>query len=335
MPLYCLTTQMSQEALVSLVLLPGNWETGIIWELFHWLPKYFKLINFIDNVNKELYHQTILPLNTILKGDKVMVISGDNKGDTGIVQQIPTKENRAIVEGIRMVKTHQTNRKQSGRYQMEAPFTFQKLMLVDPKSGKPTRVGRKGLMVRVSEFQKNPEKSLNNELRTHIQKQIQNEVVKELQEKFQYKSSMQVPKLLKICLNQGVGAATQDKKKKFCFVRNDYHCRTKAVPTKATKSVSNFKLRGVWPSVQGLLCATTGMYEFLERLVTISLPKGKGLSKESTIKVLMVQVTTQWYNWADHLPEIDIDKVNKITGMDIICDIRKDRCRSILHCWKH
>jgi large subunit ribosomal protein L24 len=95
------------------------------------------------------------PKFNIKKGDKVMVISGDNKGETGIVQQILTKENRAVVEGIRMVKKHikPTENNPGGINEMEAPLHISKLMLVDPKSGKPTRIGRKevnGKSVRVS-----------------------------------------------------------------------------------------------------------------------------------------------------------------------------------------
>lgn len=145
-----------------------------------------------------------------------------------------------------------------------------------------------------------------------------NEVVKELQEKFQYKSSMQVPKLLKICLNQGVGAATQDKKLvDSALAEMTIIAGQKAVPTKATKSVSNFKLREGMTIGTRVTLRNDRMYEFLERLVTVSLPRVrdfKGINDKSFDGAgnYSMGITEQII-----FPEIDIDKVNKITGMDI------------------
>ena len=145
-----------------------------------------------------------------------------------------------------------------------------------------------------------------------------NEVVKELQEKFQYKSSMQVPKLLKICLNQGVGAANQDKKLiDSALSEMTTIAGQKAVPTKATKSVSNFKLREGMTIGTRVTLRNDRMYEFLERLVTISLPRVrdfKGINDKSFDGAgnYSMGITEQII-----FPEIDIDKVNKITGMDI------------------
>lgn len=145
-----------------------------------------------------------------------------------------------------------------------------------------------------------------------------NEVVKELQEKFQYKSSMQVPKLLKICLNQGVGAATQDKKLvDSALSEMTIIAGQKAVPTKATKSVSNFKLREGMTIGTRVTLRNDRMYEFLERLVTIALPRVrdfKGINDKSFDGAgnYSMGITEQII-----FPEIDIDKVNKITGMDI------------------
>ncbi len=145
-----------------------------------------------------------------------------------------------------------------------------------------------------------------------------NEVVKELQEKFQYKSSMQVPKLLKICLNQGVGAATQDKKLvDSALSEMTIIAGQKAVPTKATKSVSNFKLREGMTIGTRVTLRNDRMYEFLERLVTVALPRVrdfKGINDKSFDGAgnYSMGITEQII-----FPEIDIDKVNKITGMDI------------------
>jgi large subunit ribosomal protein L5 len=129
---------------------------------------------------------------------------------------------------------------------------------------------------------------------------------------------MQVPKLLKICLNQGVGAATQDKKLiDSALSEMSIIAGQKAVPTKATKSVSNFKLREGMTIGTRVTLRNDRMYEFLERLVTISLPRVrdfKGINDRSFDGAgnYSMGITEQII-----FPEIDIDKVNKITGMDI------------------
>jgi large subunit ribosomal protein L24 len=85
------------------------------------------------------------PKLSIKKGDKVVVIAGSNKGDSGEIKQVFPKENRAIVDGLNMVKKHikATQDNPGGINEMEAPIHISNLMLVDPKTGKPTRVGRK------------------------------------------------------------------------------------------------------------------------------------------------------------------------------------------------
>ncbi len=144
------------------------------------------------------------------------------------------------------------------------------------------------------------------------------EIVPHLMEKFQYKSIMQVPKIQKICLNQGVGEATSDKK----LVDNALQEMTQiagqqAVKTVAKKSVSNFKLREGMPIGCRVTLRGNQMYEFLERLISISLPRVRdfrGINDKSFDGRgnYSMGVTEQII-----FPEIDIDKVNKITGMDI------------------
>jgi large subunit ribosomal protein L24 len=93
----------------------------------------------------------------IRKGDMVVVISGDYKGSKGRILQVDRKTDRAIVEGVNMMKKHtkpNTQYPQGGIIEKEAPVHISNLMLVDPKSGKPTRIGRKlnesGKLVRYS-----------------------------------------------------------------------------------------------------------------------------------------------------------------------------------------
>jgi large subunit ribosomal protein L24 len=93
----------------------------------------------------------------IKKGDKVTVLSGDSKGQVGEVREIDTKKMRAIVIGVNMISKHakaSTKYPQGGIIKMEGPVHISNLMLIEPKTGKPTRTGRKadadGKMVRFS-----------------------------------------------------------------------------------------------------------------------------------------------------------------------------------------
>jgi large subunit ribosomal protein L5 len=144
------------------------------------------------------------------------------------------------------------------------------------------------------------------------------EVVPALKEQFGYKTIMQVPRLVKINLNQGVGGATQDKKLVDQAVTEmSTIAGQKAVAVKAKRSVSNFKLREGMPIAAKVTLRANRMYEFLDRLVTISLPRVrdfKGINDKSFDGRgnYTMGVTEQII-----FPEIDIDKVNKINGMDI------------------
>ncbi len=144
------------------------------------------------------------------------------------------------------------------------------------------------------------------------------EVIPSLQKQFQYTSSMQVPKLTKICINQGIGDAVSDKKMIESAVKEMTTITgQKAVPTYSTKDISNFKLRkGVAIGVRVTLRGDK-MYEFLDRLIASALPRirdfkgvnDKGFDGRGNYTL---GVTEQII-----FPEIDIDKVSKIQGMDI------------------
>ena len=144
------------------------------------------------------------------------------------------------------------------------------------------------------------------------------EVVPALKKTFQYKSVMQVPRLVKICLNQGVGEAVTDKKLIEGAV-NEMSTITgqKAIATKSKKDISNFKLRANMPIGVKVTLRDNKMYEFLDRLISVALPRirdfkginDKGFDGRGNYTL---GVTEQII-----FPEIDIDKVNKIMGMDI------------------
>ena len=143
-------------------------------------------------------------------------------------------------------------------------------------------------------------------------------VVPELMNKFGYKSVMQVPRIEKITLNMGVGEAVADKKI-MQFAVNDMEkiAGQKAVVTKARKSVAGFKIRDGWPIGCKVTLRRERMYEFLDRLVNIAIPRirdFRGLSAKSFdgqgnysmgVKEQII------------FPEIDYDKVDALRGLDI------------------
>jgi large subunit ribosomal protein L5 len=145
-----------------------------------------------------------------------------------------------------------------------------------------------------------------------------NEVVSALMKKFNYKTVMQVPRLTKICLNRGVNGAVADKKL-IDIAIDELSTITgqKAVATVSKKDISNFKLRKQMPIGARVTLRGVKMYEFLDRLISVSLPRVrdfKGINDKSFDGRgnYTMGVTEQII-----FPEIDIDKVNKITGMDI------------------
>lgn len=144
------------------------------------------------------------------------------------------------------------------------------------------------------------------------------EVVPALMKKFGYSSVMQAPKLEKICVNRGVNGAVNDKKL-VDIALDELSTITgqKAVSTLSKKDISNFKLRKAMPIGARVTLRGEKMYEFLDRLIAVALPRVrdfKGINEKSFDGRgnYTLGVTEQII-----FPEIDIDKVNKITGMDI------------------
>ena len=144
------------------------------------------------------------------------------------------------------------------------------------------------------------------------------EIRSSLKEKFQYKIVMEVPKLQKISINQGVGGATTDKK----LIENAIKEMTtitgqQAVATLSKKDISNFKLRKGMPVGVRVTLRDNTMFEFLDRLVAVALPRirdFKGINDKGFdgLGNYTLGVTEQII-----FPEINIDQINKIAGMDI------------------
>ena len=150
-----------------------------------------------------------------------------------------------------------------------------------------------------------------------LQKKYKEEIIDKLTKEFGYKTVMQVPKLVKITLNEGVGHATQDKKLvEVAQAELTTITGQKAVQTISRKDISNFKLRRGMPIGAKVTLRGVKMYEFLERLIAISLPRirdFKGIAENFDgrgnytlgIKEQII------------FPEIDIDKITKVMGMEI------------------
>ncbi|MBL3656812.1 50S ribosomal protein L5 [Fulvivirga sediminis] len=151
-----------------------------------------------------------------------------------------------------------------------------------------------------------------------LKDKYQKEIVSALKDKFQYKSIMQVPKVVKVCINKGIGAAVADKKlvdiglEELTTISGQ-----KAVATKSKKSISNFKLRDGMPIGARVTLRGDKMYEFMDRLMSIALPRvrdfrgisDKGFDGRGNYTLGVKEQII--------FPEISIDKVNKISGMDI------------------
>lgn len=151
-----------------------------------------------------------------------------------------------------------------------------------------------------------------------LQEKYKNEVAKQMSEKFGYKSFMEIPRIQKIVLNQGVKGAVADKK----LVTNAVEEMTiisgqRAVSTFSKKDIANFKLRQGMPIGAKVTLRRNQMYEFLDRFVSVALPRvrdfrginNKGFDGRGNYTLGISEQII--------FPEIDIDKINKVTGMDI------------------
>lgn len=145
-----------------------------------------------------------------------------------------------------------------------------------------------------------------------------NEIVPALRDKFQYKSIMQVPKIEKISINKGMGIAVTDKKLIDVALEEITSITgQKAVATRSKKAISNFKLREDMPIGVKVTLRGVKMYEFLDRLMTIALPRVRDFRGISPKGFDGRGNYTLGVKEQIIFPEISIDKVNKISGMDI------------------
>ncbi|OOZ36662.1 50S ribosomal protein L5 [Solemya velesiana gill symbiont] len=145
------------------------------------------------------------------------------------------------------------------------------------------------------------------------------QIVAQLQEKLGFKSVMEVPKITKITLNMGVGDAVGDKKvMEFAVSDMENIAGQKVVVTKARKSVAGFKIRDGWPIACMVTLRRERMYEFLDRLINIAIPRirdFRGLSAKSFDGRGNYSMGVKEQIM---FPEVDYDKVDKLRGLDIV-----------------
>ena len=248
-------------------------------------------------------------------------MAGEDKGKTGKVLKVLVEKQRAIVEGINIVsKSTKPSAKnpQGGIVKQEAPIHISNLSLIDPKSGKATRISIKktedGKKIRIAKKFRGGNQIMNT---AELKKVYAESIAPALQKQFNYSSKMQIPVLKKIVVNQGLGDATQDRKIIEVAI-NEISTITgqKAVATYSKKDIANFKLRKKMPIGVMVTLRRERMYEFLERLIRIALPRirdFKGIESKFDGRgnyTLGIQEQIIF-------PEINIDSIDRIQGMNI------------------
>ena len=153
---------------------------------------------------------------------------------------------------------------------------------------------------------------------TRLQDQYRDEVVKKLQEQFGYKNVMEVPRITKVTINMGVGEAVGDKKvMDNAMADMERIAGQKPIVRKARKSVASFKIRDGWPVGCKVTLRRERMYEFLDRLINIAMPRirdfrgmsAKAFDGEGNYNMGVREQII--------FPEIDYDKIDKIKGLNI------------------
>lgn len=171
-----------------------------------------------------------------------------------------------------------------------------------------------------------------------LQEFYKDQVVGQLKEKFSYKSVMQVPRIEKITINMGVGEAIGNKK----IIEHAVADMTKIagqkpVVTKARKSIAGFKVREEWPIGAKVTLRSERMYEFLDRLVNIAIPRIRDFRGYSAKAFDGRGNYSMGVREQIIFPEIDYDKIDELRGMDITITTSArtdDECRALLEAFK-
>ncbi len=173
---------------------------------------------------------------------------------------------------------------------------------------------------------------------SRLEQIYKDEIVAKLKEKFGYKSVMEVPRITKVTLNMGVGEAVGDKKvMEFAVADLEKITGQKVVVTKARKSIAGFKIRDDWPIGCKVNLRRERMYEFLDRLINIAIPRvrdfrglnGKSFDGSGNYSMGVKEQII--------FPEIDYEKIDKIRGLDITITTtakRDEEGRALLEAFK-
>jgi len=256
----------------------------------------------------------------IRRNDTVSVNTGKDSGKRGRVLKVLPGKNRLIVEGINMIKRHtrpnpQRNIK-GGIVEREAALHASNVQLVCPECGEVTRIGHKilgdGRKVRICR------KCGSSRQMNRLKDRYQKEVAPALKKEFGYTNVMAIPKLEKIVINMGLGEATSNAK--IADTGADELSRItgqKAVVRRATKSIAQFKLRQGMPVGAMVTLRGERMYEFLDRLISIALPRVRDFRGVSPKGFDGRGNYTLGLRDQLLFPEIDYMKVDKARGMNV------------------
>ncbi|MBI4846649.1 MAG: 50S ribosomal protein L5 [Candidatus Omnitrophica bacterium] len=171
---------------------------------------------------------------------------------------------------------------------------------------------------------------------TRLQERYRNTIVQEMMKQFNFKSRMQAPKIEKIVINMGVGKANEDIKhledamKDLATITGQ-----KPVITRAKKAVANFKIRKGMPIGCKVTLRKAHMYEFLDRLINVALPRIKDFRGVSGSSFDQHGNYTLGIAEQSIFPEIDIDKIKRVQGMDVIIVIEADNVEQAKELLRH
>ena len=272
----------------------------------------------------------------IKKGDQVQIMAGKDSGKSGRVLKIQRDTGRVIIEGLNMVKKAQKPKAQGEKgsiVEIEAAIDLSNVQVLCKKCG-PTRIGIKvdgDSKVRVC---KKCGGSVIMANTPRLKTVYTDKIAQELFSEFGYKSKMQIPKIEKIVVSMGVGEAIANKKLLEAAVEElTLITGQKVMKTKARKSIANFKVREGQEIGAKVTLRGNQMYEFLDRLINISLPRVKDFRGVSNKAFdgrgnYSLGITEQII-----FPEIDYDKIEQINGLNVaIVTTAKtnDEARSLL-----
>jgi len=252
---------------------------------------------------------------SIRKGDQVRVMTGRDKGKEGRVLSVDPYKRTVTVEHAAMIKRHTrpnpSKNIKGGIVEREGALAISNVLVICPGCGKPTRVGHKPL----------PEGSKPKRIRTctrRLRERYRNDVIPALMKRFGYKNPMAVPKLAKVVVNIGLGEASQNVKLlDVAALELGQITGQKPIITRAKKSIANFKIRKGMPIGCCVTLRGDRMYEFMDRLCNVVLPRVRDF------KGLPTNAFDGRGNYTlglrDQLvfPEIDYTRVDKIKGMNI------------------